>query len=171
MKLNFNKFSSAFSGMIGLPPDESSEQVGVYPFYPPAPASKPTVLVYGHDEEFRCLLKTLLGIWKYVPEEDDSVEKVLTRAQLRPPNLIIVDAKFVFSITLSEMIKMRKDQVLRSIPFIMLSGHAQKDIRRQALLAGAAEFLVKPLNYDRLEKIIKSHLFLSPHSIKLEDFL
>ena len=107
MKLNLNKFSSAFSGMIGLPPDESSEQVGVYSFYHQAPAKKPTVLIYGHDEEFRYLLKTILKIWKYKVEEADSVEQAIAKAQVKCPNLILMDSRFVFSITIIYLIRIK----------------------------------------------------------------
>jgi CheY-like chemotaxis protein len=171
MKLNFNKFSSTFSGMIGLPPSESSELVGVHSFFQRSSITDPTILVYGSDPEFRYLLRTILEIWKYKVEEADSVEQVLVRTQLNCPGLILMDTRFIFSITLRELVKMRKHNLLRNIPFILLSGHVQKDIRRQARLAGAAEFLIKPLNFDKLQKILKSHLMLSPHLMKLEDFI
>jgi DNA-binding response OmpR family regulator len=90
--------------------------------------------------------------------EADTVEQSIHIAETKHPDAVLMDTELVFSDSFSKMRKMRKCEVFKEVPFILLSGHAQDDIRLMALAAGATDFFVKPVNLELLENTLKSHL-------------
>ncbi len=48
----------------------------------------------------------------------------------------------------------------RNIPFIFLSGQSEREVALRAQLAGADDFVVKPVDFDMLERIISTRLAL-----------
>lgn len=156
--LNFNDFSSAPRKMNVLPPDESPEQAEDSTSQKKSVGQKPSVLIFGADTDVRVLLKTILEIWNFDFMEADTVEQSIHIAETKHPDAVLMDTELVFSDSFSKMRKMRKCEVFKEVPFILLSGHAQDDIRLMALAAGATDFFVKPVNLELLENTLKSHL-------------
>jgi DNA-binding response OmpR family regulator len=156
--LSFNDFSSASRKTNVLPPDESPEQAEDSTSQKKSDGQKPSVLIFGADTDVRFLLKTILEIWNFDFMEADTVEQSINIAEEKHPDVVLMDTELVFSDSFSKMRKMRKCALFKEVPFILLSGHAQDDIRLMALAAGAADFFVKPVNLDLLENTLKSHL-------------
>jgi CheY-like chemotaxis protein len=48
----------------------------------------------------------------------------------------------------------------RNIPFIFLSGQSEREVALRAQRAGADDFVVKPVDFDMLERIISTRLAL-----------
>jgi DNA-binding response OmpR family regulator len=156
--LSFNDFSTAPQKMNVLPPDESPEQCEDFTSQKKSAGQKPSVLVFGADKDARFLLKTILEIWNFDFMEADTVEQSISIAETKHPDVVLMDTELVFSDSFSKMRKMRKCEYFKEVPFILLSGHAQNDIRLMALAAGAADFFVKPVNLDLLENTLKTRL-------------
>ena len=119
---------------------------------------KPSVLIFGVEKDIRFLLRTILEIWNYDSEEVQTVEEAISTAGKRYFDIVLMDTKLAFPDSLLEMRMMRKSALLKDLPFVLLSGHVQSDVRLTALAAGAAELLVKPINLDLLEKNLKTLL-------------
>jgi DNA-binding response OmpR family regulator len=49
----------------------------------------------------------------------------------------------------------------RNIPFIFLSGQSEREVALRARLAGADDFVVKPVDFDVLDRIISTRLALA----------
>jgi CheY-like chemotaxis protein len=49
----------------------------------------------------------------------------------------------------------------RDIPFVFLSGQSEREVALRALLAGADDFVVKPVDFDALDRIISTRLALA----------
>ena len=54
--------------------------------------------------------------------------------------------------------RIREQAALKSVPIIILSGHAEPSYRVAALAAGCDDFLVKPINFQQLKKMLGKHL-------------
>lgn len=156
MTLNYDDISRALPNMSYLPPDKSSEQItkdeNSSRF---AADGKPSVLVFGGDEEIRFLLGTILSLWNYDYEEAETVEEAIRLASRKSFDLVLMDTKLSIPDSFAEMRVMQKSDFLKSPPFILLSGHVQNDVRLSALAAGAMDFFVKPINLDLLEETMK----------------
>lgn len=156
MMLKYDDTDLAQTNMSYLPPDKSSEQMpedGFSKKY--ATDGKPTVLVFGIDEEIRFLLRTIIDLWNYDYAEAENVEQAIRLASQKSPDLVLMDTKITFPDSFAEMRVMQKNDFLKNSPFILLSGHVQPDVRLSALAAGAADYFVKPINLDLLEETMK----------------
>jgi DNA-binding response OmpR family regulator len=156
--LSFNDFSSALPKMNALSPSESLEQAEDSTSQNISVERKPSVLIFGADTDSRFLFKTILEIWDFDFMEADTVEQSIHVAEIKHPDVVLMDMELAFSDSFSKMRKMRKCDLFKDVPFILLSGHAQDDIRLMALAAGAADFFVKPVNLDLLENTLKTRL-------------
>lgn len=158
MILNSDNFSSPLPEMNVSPPDKLFEQTEESGLNEKKVERKPFVLVFGSDEDSRFLFKTILEIWDYDTAEAVTVEQAIRVAEFNRPDIVLMDTEFLFPESFAEMRKMRKCELFKNVPFILISGHAQEDVRLMALAVGAADFFVKPVNLDHLEIILKTSL-------------
>lgn len=155
---NICKFSNAQMNMNLLTDKEPSEQIENSFSYPNTVYQKPSVLIFANDKDVCLLLKTALEIWKYDVSEAKTIEQAFLAAGERRPDVVLMDMELVFSHSLLEMKNLQNCTFLKEIPFILLSGHAQNDIRQKALDAGAVEFFVKPINLEFLEQTLRIYI-------------
>jgi len=121
----------------------------------------PLVLISEINDENRLMLKTLLETWGYCVEVAENGDETIRKAQNRKPDLIIIDINLSFVDGFVTLCRIRKLETLRGVPIIFTSGHAQPEFRNLALAFGSSDFLVKPLDFDQLEKIIDKFTNLS----------
>lgn len=168
--LSFNDLISVFSKPGLLPLSKSFELTGDNTMQDTLRKKKPFVLIFGTDADVCFMLKTILEIWNYDYKETSTVEQSFQIAENITPDLVLMDTDLAFSDSFSKMRKMRKNELFQGVPFVLLSGHAQEDIRLMALAAGAADFFVKPVNLDLLEDTLKSRLSHADRINGLKDF-
>jgi DNA-binding NarL/FixJ family response regulator/mRNA-degrading endonuclease RelE of RelBE toxin-antitoxin system len=99
-------------------------------------------------------------------------EEAIQMAVEQQPDIVLMDIILpgINGITATEIIS----QQVPSAQVIMMSVHGEADFLRQAMMAGAREFLIKPFSSDELVNSIrrvyqiaapqKAHLPLAPHS-------
>lgn len=155
--LGFNKFSFALPETSVLPSREFSERAEDTSLLQKGERT-PFVLIFGNHSDTRFLFRTLLELWSFEIKEVETVEESIFIADIKCPDLILMDVALPFSESLAMMTRMQESNKLKNVPFILLSGLAQKSFRDDALAFGAADYLVKPINYDLLENSLKSHL-------------
>lgn len=119
---------------------------------------KELVLVLSKEPDTRFLFKTLLEMWNYRAETAENFEELISVAEAALPHLILMDTSLPFLDNMTKMQRMRQTELFSRLPIILLSGHAQPRYRNLALSLGAAEFLVKPVDFDVLEDCLKKNI-------------
>lgn len=121
-------------------------------------AAKPLVLIFGAEFDTRFLLKTLLEIWNYQTVEAETAAEAFEMVVRRQPNLILMDVAAPFPECMSVVRGWRKNKIFENVPLVLLSAHAPPQYREAALQIGADDFLVKPLDFDRLEQSLAQNI-------------
>jgi DNA-binding response OmpR family regulator len=116
------------------------------------------VLIFSGNSDTRLLLKTFLELWGYNIEVSDCLENSVPVIQDQKPDLIIVDSALPFETHLESIRQIRKTEFLNEIPIIVLSGFSQPQFKNLSMACGADGFLVKPLDFDLLEKYLERYL-------------
>jgi CheY-like chemotaxis protein len=127
---------------------------------------KPLVLIVENDEDSRSMLKTLLEIWGYRTAESENGEESIEAAISKCPNLILMDVSLSKMDGLTAVRRMREIDTLRGVPIVFVSGHAQPEFRAFALTAGGDDFLVKPVDFNQLEIVLKKFINKKTVNIK-----
>ncbi len=120
--------------------------------------ARPLALIVEDYEDMRLLLSTLLerrGL--RVAEAEDGFAGVRAAEELRP-DLILMDWSMPGMDGLKAMRLIRERDSLSEIPVIVISGHASPASRELALATGCSEYLVKPLDFDQLDRALRKHL-------------
>ena len=116
--------------------------------------ARPTVLVAENDEDNRLMLRFLLEMKGYRVVEARDGQEAIEVAQTERPGLVLTDLHMPrlngFEITRY----LRLHPQLRKVPIVVVSGHDPTQHRKLALAAGCTEYLVKPIDFDRLEKLL-----------------
>jgi DNA-binding response OmpR family regulator len=106
----------------------------------------------------RFLLRTFLEMrGMRVVEAEDGETGARVAEELRP-DLILMDWSLprMDGIAATNLIRKRNSSHL--IPIIMLSGHAAPTSQKALRETGCCEYLVKPLNLDQLDRVLRKHL-------------
>ncbi|MGI8469802.1 MAG: response regulator [Pyrinomonadaceae bacterium] len=119
----------------------------------------PLVVLVGKDEETRFLLKTFLDVWKCRAGEATNETDLIKIAGGEKPNLILMDVSLAFEEDLTCLRRMRALNAFKNTPIIVVSGHARACNSALALAAGADEYMIKPIDFDRLENPVKRYPF------------
>lgn len=119
-----------------------------------ANARNALIMVVEDDDDNRLMLKTLLEMKGYRVVEASNGEEAITLAQRRRPDLVLLDLQLPrlngFAVTRF----FRHDDRLRDVPIILVSGHDPARHHKIALAAGCNHYLLKPINFDRLEALL-----------------
>jgi CheY-like chemotaxis protein len=118
--------------------------------------NKKTVLVVDDEEPIRLLVKVSLK--RMAPDTDvimvDSPLKAIEIAESKKPDLIISDLSMpdMSGIELCSVLKI--SPITHDIPFILLTGSSKTGDIDKAYSAGIADYILKPINYDRFSQKI-----------------
>lgn len=116
------------------------------------------VLVVEDHEDTRCLLTLLLKIRGFEVVEACDGEEAIQVAERVRPDLILMDTSLPRLDGFATTRRLRESQTLRSLPIVFLSGHVSPEARSSAFAAGCDDFLVKPLDIERLDDVLAKHL-------------
>jgi CheY-like chemotaxis protein len=84
------------------------------------------------------------------------------------PDLILMDWDLPHMDGLAATRLLQNRAGLGHIPIIFLSGHAAPASQKTAREAGCREYLVKPLDFDQLDRVLRKHLLLRLISASIE---
>jgi CheY-like chemotaxis protein len=117
------------------------------------------VLIAQANGQARETLKELLDLYDLKVIEAASGEEAVDAAVIRRPDLIIMD-KYLPGLGSFEAIRLiRSITSLSVIPIVFLSDYPRRGERYRAFAAGCDEYLVKPLDLDRLDSSLEKFLF------------
>jgi CheY-like chemotaxis protein len=118
-------------------------------------AGQPTVLVAEDHDDTRLMLRVLLEQRGYrVVEAGEGLEAVAA-AERERPRLVLMDVSLPALDGLSATRLMRGREALCAVPVVAVSGHAAERDRAAALAAGCSAYLTKPIDFGRLDEILR----------------
>jgi CheY-like chemotaxis protein len=119
-----------------------------------------TILVAEDDEDNRLTLKILLEMRGYRVLTATNGHEAIAVAEQEPLDLILMDLRMPLLNGLAATRQLRQHVAprLRRIPILALSAYDPAQHQAVAIAAGCNEYVTKPIDYDRLEKLIESLL-------------
>jgi CheY-like chemotaxis protein len=117
---------------------------------------RPVILVAEDNRDSREMLRTLLTMKGYEVCEAADGAAAVEVAVRTVPDLIFVDLQIPKLNGLEVARKLRSHPKLAKTPIVILSGHDPGRYRQAAMEAGCNDYLVKPIDFDRLEKLLKA---------------
>jgi two-component system response regulator HydG len=114
---------------------------------------KKTVLVVDDDHAHRTMLRTLVGGWGYDVTEADDGSTAIAKVRERPYDLILMDVRMlkVSGLEALEQIKTFNP----AIPITIMTAYSSVETAVEALKKGAYDYLIKPLDFDKLRLTIE----------------
>lgn len=116
------------------------------------------VLIIDDDEVFRAALRKILEHAGLRVNEANSVKAGLESAEKLLPHIILSDIEMTPETGLDFLTKIKANRSLKHIPVVIVSGNTNLQTVHQALTLGAADYVVKPLNFQMLIRKIKKAL-------------
>jgi len=106
------------------------------------------ILVVDDDDAHRTMLRTLVGGWGYEILQADDGETAIAAVEERPIDLVLMDIRMVrvSGIEALERIK----NINPAIPIVLMTAYASVEMAVEALKKGAYDYLIKPLDFDKL---------------------
>jgi len=116
------------------------------------------VMVAEDHEDTRFLLRTILERRGLSVVEAGDGEEAVSLAERETPDLILMDGSLPRLDGISATRRMRASAALSAVPIVFLSGHAGPQQRLAAREAGCDDYLVKPLDLERLYHVLEDLL-------------
>jgi PAS domain S-box-containing protein len=123
----------------------------------PQSAARPRILLADDNADMREYVGKLLRDHYDVEAVTDG-EKALQCARRRRPDLILSDVMMPGLDGFGLLQAVRSDEVLKSVPVILLSARAGEESMVEGLQSGADDYLIKPFSARELQARVKSHL-------------
>ena len=119
----------------------------------------PVVLVADDHDDSRSMLRCLLEMWEYQVVEARDGSEAAALAEQFCPDLILMDVRMPLLDGFDAARKIRGSAKIGATPIVFLSG-CDDAIYRDAgdELAGEYEYLVKPLDFEKLKSVTGKYL-------------
>jgi len=113
---------------------------------------QPTILIADDSDDTRAMFRTLLELKGYcVIEARDGQETIDLTVQYNP-GLVLLDLGLPLLNGLSVIRRLRKDLKIVNVPLVVITGFDKHF--ETAMAAGCDDYLLKPVDFDRLETIL-----------------
>ncbi|MGA6925698.1 MAG: sigma-54 dependent transcriptional regulator [Desulfosarcina sp.] len=106
------------------------------------------VLVVDDDAAHRTMLRTLVGGWGYAIQEADDGETAVGAVQDGPVDLVLMDIRMVHVSGIEALERIKT--INPAIPIVLMTAYASVEMAVDALKKGAYDYLIKPLDFDKL---------------------
>jgi CheY-like chemotaxis protein len=116
--------------------------------------SHPVVLIVEDHDDTREMLTILLSSWCHVVGAEDG-ERAMNVAERSRPDLILLDMKIPRLDGLAVARLIRAHPSLNKVPIVAVTGDGTPQHHREVLRAGCNHCLIKPIDFDQLEKLIE----------------
>lgn len=113
------------------------------------------MLVAEDHDDTRFLLRCLLGARGYEVAEATNGEEAVEAAERLRPLLILMDGSLPGLDGFAATRRMRQLSTLEGVPIVFLSGHAEPAAMEEARRAGCDDYLMKPLDMEKLDRVLK----------------
>ena len=113
---------------------------------------KPTVLVADDNDDTRQMFQALLAAKGYRVMEASDGEQAVEVIQHQNPGLVLLDLELPRLNGLNVIHRLRKELGLTEVPLVVITGYDNHF--DTAVAAGCDDYLVKPIDFDRLDAIL-----------------
>ena len=124
--------------------------------------NNPLVLIVEDHADTREMLRILLNMIGCRVIEAEDGEQAMSVAEKGHPDLILLDVKMPLLDGLTVTRLIRSHPVLNEVPIVLTTGMETPQLHHEALSAGCNDCLIKPLDFERLQDVIK--LLATPRS-------
>jgi CheY-like chemotaxis protein/anti-sigma regulatory factor (Ser/Thr protein kinase) len=121
--------------------------------------TKKRVIVIDDEELVRATLVAVLEGNGYAVEEADTGGKGLTRIKANRPDLILCDVNMPGMDGYQLLQELQSDPETATIPFLFLTGYADRDHFRHGMTLGADDYLTKPISQTELLTTLNKRLW------------
>jgi len=120
--------------------------------------SKRTILVAEDSSDSREMLQVLLELKGYAVVSAADGYDAVQLAVREVPDLILMDLQLPELDGLSVAKELRLHSQLQAVPVIIISGNDPAKFRTKALSAGCDDYLLKPIDFERLDQILRERI-------------
>ena len=106
------------------------------------------ILVVDDDTAHRTMLLTLVGGWGYDLMEADDGESAIAAVEAEPVDLVLMDIRMVRMSGIEALERIKA--INPAIPIVLMTAYASVEMAVEALKKGAYDYLIKPLDFDKL---------------------
>jgi len=116
---------------------------------------RPTILIAEDSADSREMMQQLFRLKGYeVVAAGDGLRAVEAALQTHP-DVIFIDLQLPKLDGLSVTKNLRSHPELKRTPIFIVSGHDPATYRQAALEAGCNDYLLKPIDFDRLDRLLR----------------
>ena len=116
----------------------------------------PLVLIVEDHDDTREMLQLLLSIFGCRAIAARDGEEAMSLAENKRPDLILMDMTLPRLDGLSLTRIIRAHPTLNQVPIVAMTGLVTTKFHNEALSAGCNDYLDKPIDFDRLEELVKA---------------
>lgn len=116
--------------------------------------SNPSVLVVEDNEDHLLVLKSVLLKKGYRVLEAWDGKRAVEIAEAEDLDLILLDLQLPRLNGLGVIHRLRDNSDLQNVPIVVVTGHDPETHRGSAIAAGCDDFVLKPIDFDRLDAIL-----------------
>jgi CheY-like chemotaxis protein len=117
-----------------------------------------TIMVVDDDEDIRQMMRVLLEDDGYSVLEAENGQQAIEIAQTASPDLILMDLSMPVLDGLTATRRMREIDRVSDVPIIAITAHDSPEHRTSASAAGINEYLTKPIDFVKLDKLLDRFL-------------
>lgn len=117
-----------------------------------------SIMVVDDDEMYLNILQTVLEAEDYQVIKATDGAKALAMMSRTKPDLILMDLNMPGMGGIEAVKKVKYHEPLKDIPIIMLTGNSHKQVVKEAITAGAIDFIVKPADREKLLEKVPLHI-------------
>lgn len=122
-----------------------------------------TVLVVEDDEDTRFMLRRGLEMFGYQVMEAVNGHEAIKLAVRKCPDLILMDIGLPVMDGFAAARSMREVKELCHVPIVAITAYHAFGFEEAALEAGCNEYIVKPIDFEQLARILQRFLIMEPN--------
>jgi CheY-like chemotaxis protein len=112
------------------------------------------------------MLRTMLTLDGFDVAESESGEDAVSTATKLRPDVILLDSTMRTAEGLTAAKRLRQADVAPGARIVFVSGHAGSALERTAYAAGCDSFLLKPMDFEQLLRVVRRLATPSAHEAR-----
>jgi len=123
-----------------------------------AESEAPVVLVVDDYADTRRMIRQMLELQGCRVVEAADGEEAIARAQADPPDLVLMDLNMPVLDGFNATYRIREYERTRDVPVVALTAYDTTEFRAAASAVGCCDYVVKPLDLERLAALLERTL-------------
>ena len=124
--------------------------------------TKGRILLAEDDPSGQKLMKHILNRLGYDTDLAKTGEEVLDQLEKKSYDIVLMDMEMPVMDGFTATKKIREKKKYKDLVIIALTAHAMKEHRNKTLAAGCTDYLSKPVNREKLSRMLSKYLKVSP---------